>query len=354
MRNGTILIPTLNPTKDLVEYIETLIREGFDEILVVDDGSDVECQPLFEQIARLRECTLLRHAINLGKGRALKTGMNYYMNHSRTHCGLITVDSDGQHLVKNVIEMDEKLKEAGEEGGMGVILGYRDFEQENVPPKSRFGNKCTSAVFRLFYGTKIRDTQTGLRAFTNETMKYFLGLEGERFEYETNMLIAIRRYQIPLYELPIDTVYLNNNSGTHFRPVQDSWRIYALLMKEFMKFGMVSILSFLIDITLFWLLSYILRGQEMVLQVVVSTVGARICSSLFNCMMNMKVVFESRENLRMILIKYYALVAVQMLCSALLVYLGTMALPIHRVVIKVCVDSLLFLASYYIQKNYVY
>lgn len=352
MRNSVILIPTLNPTEMLLNYIQELISNGFNRIIVVDDGSsNKEARSIFERIDEMEQCRVVHHAINLGKGRALKTGINYYLNSFSDAKGILTVDSDGQHLVKNVIDLDDKLSTIS---GEGVVLGCRNFDLDNVPFKSRFGNKCTSFVFKLLYGIKISDTQTGLRAMTKDAARIFLDLQGERFEYETNMLIKIRKENVPLYEVPIDTVYINGNSETHFDPIRDSLKIYGLLLGEFFKYTAVSLGSFVLDIALFQLLIILLHCQTSMSEIFLATVGARVCSSIFNCTMNYHIVFKSTKKRKRTVIRYYALCVVQMVCSALLVTGFVQLMNFPEAFVKVVVDMLLFVLSYYVQKQFVF
>ena len=73
----TALIPAYNPTERLVGIVRGLAESGFASIVVVNDGSDAGCDPVFAEVVTIGEVTLLRHAVNLGKGAALKTGLNH-------------------------------------------------------------------------------------------------------------------------------------------------------------------------------------------------------------------------------------------------------------------------------------
>ena len=352
MRNGVILIPALNPPASLTDYVQGLIRQGFEAVIIIDDGSGPEYQAIFEKIGKWKECRILKHAVNMGKGRALKNGFNHYLNTCGNYKGVITVDSDGQHLIENVIEMDKALKGSG--GGLKLILGSRDFGKAGIPFRSRFGNKLTSKMFRWLYGMKIADTQTGLRSFTNDVLHYFVTLPGERFEYETNMLLEAKRRGIVVEEVPIETVYNNQNKGSHFHPVRDCVRIYVLLLKEFVRFVMVSLSSFAADIALFHMFGAVLSGNSLSVQIYGATIGARMISSLYNCMLNRCVVFKSHAPVKQAVVKYYALCAAQMLCSAGIVFAICRRRPVSRLLVKACADTALFFLSYRIQRDYVY
>lgn len=232
-----IMIPALNPPNEFIYYIEELLKNNLENIIVINDGSDEKLNSIFKTIEK-KGVIVINHKNNLGKGRAIKDGLKYVEeNMYDNYFGVITVDSDGQHLVKDVINVAETLKENQE----ALILGVRDFNTKNVPPKSKFGNKITSKCFKFLYGAKISDTQTGLRGIPKELYQQFINSRGERFEYETNMLIDCILKKTKIIEEPIETIYLNNNKETHFRPIRDSISIYWGLLNSFIKYSLVSI-----------------------------------------------------------------------------------------------------------------
>lgn len=352
MRHSVILIPSLSPDGKLVSYVEELIGQGFTHIIVINDGSAKEYDSVFLNLVDMG-CIVLKHAVNYGKGRALKNGFNEFLNRfdeDEEICGIITVDSDGQHLVEDVIRMDQKLTEAGRNKER-LFLGIRNFDQEAVPPKSRFGNKITCFFFHLLYGLKISDTQTGLRGITAECVKNFVALKGERFEYETSMLIAAVRNHIPVEEMAIETVYLENNNGTHFRPIQDSTIIYSVLLGEFFKYVLSSLSAFVIDIALFSILAAWIPGTR---GIWIATLLARIASSFCNYSMNRKLVFVSGSGIKRSLWRYYALCVVQGACSAGLVSGAVSLVQFPKTVCKIAVDTILFFVSYQIQRRFVF
>lgn len=347
MKKTLVLIPTLNPNADLIEYVDKLISAHFTSILIIDDGSSLEYQHIFAELDKRNETIIHRHIINLGKGRALKNGFNFFLNMPdyNEFSGVITVDSDGQHSVADVISIRNLLDTKKNT----MILGSRNFNKTNVPFKSKFGNKMTSKVFQMFYGRKLADTQTGLRALSTDIVVNFIALNGERFEYETNMLIEATYKDIVITELEIETIYIDDNSETHFRPVLDSLAIYGVLFRTFFKYMGSSIASFLLDIAIFQMLIMVLTmgGNE---RIIFATIGARIVSSLFNYLSNKNIVFQDSNSHSKTLIKYFGLVVVQMSCSALLVMGLYSIFNLNETFLKVIVDSILFFVSFRIQK----
>ena len=231
------LIPAYNPEYCLVDLVQTLKKKGF-WILVVDDGSSEEHKIIFRDINDVGNVLILTHIKNEGKGSALKTGLSYIQTNISDYCIVVTVDADGQHSPSDV----EKIcKEAQRYPGY-LILGSRKIQKE-TPFKSKFGNRITRIVYGLITGVHLYDTQTGLRAFDNTILSDLLEIPGERYEYEMNVLLECSRKQIFMKEIPIETIYRNENVGSHFHPWKDSCMIY----KEILKFSASSFLSFLLD-----------------------------------------------------------------------------------------------------------
>ena len=357
----SVIIPSLNPDEKLMKVVNGLIEEGFDDIILVNDGSDKEHEGPFNEAAACSQVTVLVHEVNKGKGRALKTAFKYCRDNRPDIDGVITVDGDNQHLPKDIRACVEAMVEKGDK----VILGCRNFKLDNVPPKSKIGNNITGFVFRAFCRIKISDTQTGLRAIPYKYLQDMLDIKGERFEYETRMLLEMKRRGIGFDEVEIETVYIEENASTHFHPFRDSMKIYGVIFRylfgrmfAFIKYMISSGLSFLIDIGLFTLLEYVLADKvDKKIQILVATVGARVVSSLFNFFVNRKAVFKSDAPMGKTMLKYYILCICQMGASYGLVYLFSDIL--HTTgwltsLLKVAVDTCLFILSFQIQKRWVF
>ena len=225
-----VVLPSLNPNEKFDRVVDGLREAGFQRILIVDDGSDEQHQTHFRRAETFPECTVIRHEVNKGKGRALKDGFIAVLKLFPDTEGVITIDGDGQHLTEDIIACGHRMLEAGNT----IILGCRDFDLPGVPPRSVTGNKTTSRMFRL-YGITLSDTQTGLRAIPARFLSRFTAIEGERFEYETNMLLKMKRRGIGFLEQPIATVYEDENLGSHYNAVKDSWRIFKIMVKDLLQ-----------------------------------------------------------------------------------------------------------------------
>lgn len=346
----SIVLPSLNPDKKFDAVVKGLLAGGFKNIVIVDDGSDKERKFFFEAAAAHPQCHLCVHPVNRGKGAALKTAFRYVLANLPDVKGVITIDGDGQHLLPDIIACGEKMLALEDK----VVLGCRDFDKPGIPPRSVAGNKTTSRLFRFCCGIRLSDTQTGLRAIPRQYLERFCGIEGERFEYETNMLLQMKRMGIGFAEQPIETVYDPEDYGSHYNAVRDSWRIFKVMF----KFLVSSLSSLLVDMGLFYLVMRFFASRLGPYAELAATAAARACSSFFNFNANQKVVFNNRGSYRRALLRYYCLCVPQMLVSAGLVtlinhLLGNTA-PIIATLIKLAVDTMLFFVSYTIQREWVF
>lgn len=348
--NCAVILPSLNPTDKLNAVVDGLIDAGFSDIIVVDDGSGKEYQLPFEQAAELSQVTLLRHEVNRGKGAALKTAFRYLMESRPDIQCAITADGDGQHLPGDILNCALALKDNPD----ALVLGCRDFTLPEVPFKSRNGNRITSFIFRTGCGIRLSDTQTGLRGAGAALFPALTEVSGDRYEYETNMLLMLHRMGIPFVEVKIETVYEDNNSGSHFRPFRDSFLIYKLIIKYMAS----SFASAGIDLLAFLILHAIFGGMLAKLAVPVCTVAARVISSFVNFNLNKKLVFGSGKKYSSAIVRYYILCVIQLSVSAGLVYLLGRLFTTDSswllTLLKAVVDTVLFFLSFHIQREWVF
>ncbi len=341
-----LIIPSLDPDDRLPVLLRQLKEKGIRNIVLINDGSSAAYDRYFEQAEQEFGCTVLRHAVNLGKGRALKTAFNYCLQRWPDAPGCVTADSDGQHSPECILTCMQTLNDTPD----SLILGVRDFSDDQVPFNSRWGNRITCLVFRLLCGVRISDTQTGLRGIPAAFMRRLMNVPGERFEFETNMLIETRD-AFPVKEVPIRTIYdSRTNHVTHFNPLRDSLRIYAV----FGKFLMSSLGSTVVDLAIFQLLVWLLSGFGGSWYITAATAVARICSAVFNFRCNQKLVFRSSCGTAGAAARYAALCIVQTAASAALVTLLFGLWGGSELLIKIVVDSLLFLISFQIQRIFVF
>lgn len=348
--NVTVVIPSLNPDEKLSGVVQDLLSLGFEDIILINDGSGEEHVKNFP--AEQPGCTLLIHEVNRGKGAAMKTAFRYLLDRDKKTEGVVTVDGDGQHKASDVLACAQAMIES-----RSVVLGVRNFDLPDVPTRSRLGNKITSTVFRLFCGIKISDTQTGLRAIPYEYLQEMLEVSGDRYEYETNMLLQMNARRIHSCEVPIETVYIEENQTSHFRPVRDSIRIYGLII----KFISSSLIASVVDLGIYFILSLFMPGIVGLASDTVCTLIARLCSSGVNYTINRNAVFKSKRSGSTSLLRYYLLAAGIFLLSSAAMTAFTLIFSLDdgkfallKTLIKFVVDSVLFLISFRAQREWVF
>lgn len=333
-----IIIPAYEPDEKLIKLVGELKEKCDSKILIVDDGSGKTYDWVFESVEHLG-AVVVRYEKNKGKGGALKTAFEIVKDWDEAE-EIVTADCDGQHLPEDIM----KIMNAVKNNKSKIILGSRHFTGK-VPFRSIFGNRMTSIVFLLAKGTKITDTQTGLRGFSKDMLPWLCEVQGERFEYEMNMLLESEENGYEIKEVPINTVYLEDNKSSHFNPLKDSIKIYL----PFFKFGMSSILSALLDFSLLIFL------KLMISNLFLAVVGARICSGVFNYTMNKNYVFSkgNMKNDKSYFYRYTLLASILMFMNYVtLNYLCTIG--INLVLSKIITETILFVFSFLIQKKYVF
>ena len=326
-------------------------------IIVVDDGSGPDYAQIFD--AARSFATVLTHKENRGKGAALKTGLSYiektYIDkpYNENSCNgespikerfdpdavIVTMDADGQHRVADAMRICEVARSRPD----ALVLGGRSFTGK-IPLRSRFGNAMTRLVYHLSTGLKVYDTQTGLRAFHIQLLPRMLGIPGERYEYEMNVLLELAKARTPIIEEEIETIYLDNNSSSHFDTVRDSWRVY----KEILRFSASSLAGFLVDYAMYSAL--ILTTGSLRL----SNIGARVVSASVNYTLNRKFVFRSRCGILSSALSYFLLAAAILAGNTLVLEYLVGTLGIGRLFAKILTEILFFAISWSVQRSFIF
>jgi putative flippase GtrA len=334
-----VLIPALEPDQRLVELVGALrARPERFEVLVVDDGSGPRWRAVFAA-AQAEGAEVLHLPENRGKGDALKTGLRHMLE-TRPGEGVVMADSDGQHTPEDIARVAAEAERAP---GM-LVLGARALRDRAVPWRSRVGNSIARGLFRLSAGFAVTDTQTGLRAASAALLPWLVSVPGRRFEYEQQMLLRARGAGVTVVETPIETVYLDGNSGTHFRPFVDSLRVLLPVL----LFGASSLLGFLVD-TLALLALNALTGS-----LVASIVGARVLSASVNFAVNRRFVFRRRGRGLVGQAIRYGLLAALLLASNIVWMQALTSFGVPLLLAKVLTELVLFVTSFQAQRAFVF
>ena len=332
------LIPAYQPDERLTALCSALKEKNY-TVVVVDDGSGAAYAPIFESVQP--GAAVLSYAPNRSKGAALRTGLAHIQALAAPGDVVVTADADGQHRPEDV----EKTVRAAESEPTALTLGSRAFTGR-VPLKSRLGNSITWGVFGALAHRRVRDTQTGLRAFYCGMIPFMLDVRGDRYEYEMNVLLKCAQQNVPIREVPIETVYIDGNASSHFHPVRDAWRIY----REIFAFAASSFAGFLTDYALFSLLSALLGSAWLPL----CNILARIVSATVNYTLNRRYVFRDSRGVMQSAPRYALLAAAILGANTLLLMLLAGVLHLNRYAAKLIVEILLFAVSWAVQKTAVF
>ena len=336
-----VLIPAFEPGSSLPRLISELTEQNPDvTIIVVDDGSGAEYRPVFDQAARL-EAIVLTLPTNRGKGAALKAGFAW-IKHNHPGESIVCADSDGQHRPADIKRVVEQVEERGAEPA--IVLGSRRFTGR-VPARSRFGNGVSRQLFRTVTGLSIHDTQTGLRGYPASLLDWLVDVDGERFEYELNILLDAARDHVPVVEVEIETLYLGHNESSHFRPIVDSLRV----MRPLAGYVVSSLAAFFIDLAALQVL-FTITGS-----LLISVIGARLISATINFLVNRYFVFsatERRSGLRHA-VRYAALAGGMVLANFGALSAAT-AVGIPLIPAKIVIEATFYFVSFQVQRLFVF
>ncbi len=334
-----VLIPAYRPGPALIELAGALAGSGFTAIVAIDDGSGDEYRWIFDRIEEIPGVSVVRHAVNLGKGAALKTGMNYVLVEYPGVAGIVTADADGQHHPADVRGVAQRFAEKPE----ALVLGARAFAG-HVPLRSRLGNSITRNVMRLVAGQRLSDTQTGLRAIPRSLAERMLSVPASGYEFELEMLIAAKHLGVQVIEQPIRTIYEEGNPTSHFEPLRDSMRIYLVLL----RFGFISLMTAGLDNLAFYIFFHASGA------IAASLFTGRLIALAFNYTAVRKAVFLSKAQHRIVLPRYLMLAAANVCLSwALISFLHGMA-SIRVMPAKISAETFLFIANFAIQRDFVF
>jgi len=338
------IVPVYRPGAVLIDIVRALGAGDFEMIVVVDDGSGPLFAPIFARLRQpelrgLSRIEVIAHAVNLGKGSALKTGIDFVLRTGLDIAGVVTLDADGQHDPRDVLRISERFRERPD----ALVLGVRDFDGR-VPMRSRLGNRITRRVMHAVMGRDLADSQTGLRAIPAALLPKLLTLPSSGYEFELEVLIAAKHHGVEVIEAPIRTIYEPGNPSSHFRPFFDSMRIYFVLL----RFTLISIVTAGLDNLVFYLL-FGATGN-----VLESQLGGRVLAVLFNYFAVRRAVFLSGERHGILLPRYLLVVAANVCLSYGGIELLTHTLALGVFPAKIAAETTLFLANFWLQRDFVF
>ncbi len=336
--NIAVVIPAYNPSGKLASFVERLASLNVRAVIVVNDGSDPGCGPIFQKLEGGR-VVLLEHAANLGKGASLKTDLHYACSNFDGLIGVVTADADGQHLVEDVLKVARSLESQPE----SLVIGTRTFEGE-VPLRSIIGNTCTKVLFRLLTGKRVSDTQSGLRGIPIRFVPKLLAIEANGYEFELEMLLAAKHGNRSIVEQQVRTVYIDSNRSSHFHVLRDSMKINFVLF-------------------LFMLASLMTAAVDYIVFMITFSIGSNIFFSLYlaraialavNYTAVKNLVFFSDQKHRVVFPGYVCLVIVNGLIAYAMIRYLVASFALKVVVAKIISELIIYLGNFAIQRDFIF
>jgi len=336
-RQIVFLVPSYQPTDMLCDLLQRLRLGSPSPIVIVDDGSGPAYAAIFARAKQVAGTTLLSNAVNLGKGAALKHGINHILVSHPECIGVVTADADGQHAAADVLRVADELRADPDR----VVFGSRRFGSD-VPLRSRLGNTVSRYIYGFFIGLSLSDTQTGLRGLPRRLLEPCLSIRANRYEFETEQLVIIKARRIRFQEIPIETIYIEDNRSSHFRPLLDSAQIYFVLL----RYSAASLLTEVADILTF------ATAMAWSSDLVLSNAIGRLVAIWVQFTLLQRFVFRLSGGVRILLL-YLGLVAVSgVVSTALQVQIaGLIPIPVAA---KIMAEALVFVFNFLFLRDFVF
>ena len=213
-----IVIPIYNESKHILAVVKDIKKYTNANILFVDDGSKDNSSSILKNI-KTKNVYYLLLTNNHGKGFALRFGCDFAIQTFKSDT-IICMDGDLQHRGKDIPRLLEALK------NKNIVFGYRKFNHD-MPFVKRFGNRLISFLTYILYDIKLRDTQSGLKAFKTNIYPRIRWVS-ERYSLESEIIAKVSKEKLRYKEIPINTIYLEPNKGTK---ISDGFKIIKNLLR---------------------------------------------------------------------------------------------------------------------------
>lgn len=231
MEKVIIIIPAYNPLQLVVQFVEKLLVLQPKKIVVVNDGSDPRYASIFDELAQLQSVHVISYEHNMGKGHAIKTALHYIVTSEKQYDGVLTTGADNQHKIKDIL----KIIETKDLFSDGLIIGVREFRHHDLPLMSFLGNRAASMLFELLFRKRLLDIQSGLRYIPKKDLFWVKKVPGQRFNFDTNMLIEAIRRKVPIYEVPIGEARMRKNSFTYYDEILNTKLMLKQIWQSYRK-----------------------------------------------------------------------------------------------------------------------
>lgn len=220
-----VVIAAYNEESMIDKVIKDLRKNGYKNIVVVDDGSS---DKTFD-VASKQGVNVLRHTINRGQGAALKTGIDFAL--AKGADILVTFDADGQHQAKEI----EKMVKPIIKKEVDVTLGSRFLRDgSNVPLLRKLYLKIGVLVLFLMYGIKLTDSHNGFRAMSRHAAQT-IEIKSDKMEHASEIPEQIRKKRLKYKEVPV-TIKYTDYSTKHGQRSSNAFNIgIKMVLRKLMR-----------------------------------------------------------------------------------------------------------------------
>lgn len=353
--DAVIVIPALNPPPSFVSYVEGLMQAGFHNIVVVNDGSRTDKLPVFYKVERLG-ATVIGHPQNRGQGAALRTGFEYYLEHFHEQSdGIITLNADRQIPAEDVVKIASSLHNEQEMGSFALVVGTRNLDGKNVTDYDYNMGGVMRLLYHMLMGVRLNDPLAGVFGIPDLRVRHCVEVEGDGYSYVTSLTMSFEK--IGFLQVPVRYAPYEDGAEPSFRKIPDTLRILYTIFKKFILYSITSVGASILDVIMFGIFTSVtFRGNP--LAIIYGTICARVISASVNYLLTKHFVFHFKSDSAQETTKsagaFFALTAMQCICSALAVSAVKALIGGSAVGIKVLVDTMLFFVSYKIQHKYIF
>jgi cyclopropane fatty-acyl-phospholipid synthase-like methyltransferase/glycosyltransferase involved in cell wall biosynthesis len=334
-----VLIPVFRPKEEMAGFVLALIDSGLSRVVIVDDGSDPQHLDLLQRLKEIPSVTVLRHLVHLGRGAAIRTGINYFGVEQPSCRGIVLVDTDRECPMEDVLKVARTFLDHPNSLVLGV---YADGKGRTL--KSKLQRRAVRSAYRFMVRRRIGDHPTGLRGIPSRFFPFLLTLSSNGYEYEMDMLVELSLRGVSFVEVPISFTDKRIDQKAGFRPVVDSLRNVFV----FLRFILASLTTAGIDLAVFSFSYYLSRN------ILLSVFLARIVAGVFNYTVCRTLVFRSRKSIVKSLVEYAFLVSTMAMISYSVLTAAVIVLGANVYFAKILIEAILFAANFAIQQSVIF
>ncbi|MFQ3663920.1 MAG: glycosyltransferase family 2 protein [Chloroflexaceae bacterium] len=234
----TVLIPVYNEEAALPRVLEDVLASvgpGY-EILVIDDGSSDGTVA----VAQDYPCRVISHAMNRGKGAAMKTGLAHARGEK-----VIFIDGDATYPASAIPEISRQLDR------YDVVRCVRHTGRDKIPLVNRLGNLFFDHLIRSVHQIEGSDMLSGLYGLHRRHLMA-MQLEADGFDIETEIMVKAGMLALTTHSMPIQ--YHERLGEKKLKPLRDGWVILLRVLRLAAIFNPFA--TYIVPGLMLWLIAF--------------------------------------------------------------------------------------------------